>query len=299
MSIATVPTLVVPLQKTLGPDTESRYKAITDTKSVVEFLDKSRSATSRTNTTSTAPAPALAPATIAFSEASSRIIDEILHSEGGSPNTLLYMNARDDASLQALAKALVPFLASRQHALESYLSEAESGTTPISEKTKAFWKEKKDATGNLLDIMLQADKTGAQLNETEKLARDGYFKNAKTVWEVELQDNLLKLNAEIVGPYSLGDQISIADLHLAAWLARIVVLSGGRINEEGDVVVTRVESHIGSGIQFTRGFAALPATGGAPRQDGGHPAYQSKLAVFWDAMRERSSFRKVYANGLY
>ena len=33
--IATVPTLVVPLQKTLGPDTESRYKAITDTKACV------------------------------------------------------------------------------------------------------------------------------------------------------------------------------------------------------------------------------------------------------------------------
>ena len=29
---ATVPTLVVPLQKTLGPDMESRYKAIQDSK---------------------------------------------------------------------------------------------------------------------------------------------------------------------------------------------------------------------------------------------------------------------------
>jgi hypothetical protein len=86
--------------------------------SVVEFLDKSRSAISRTHTTSSAPAPALAPATIAFSDASSKIIDSILHSEGTSPSTLLYMNARDDASLQVLAKALVPFLTSRQQALE-------------------------------------------------------------------------------------------------------------------------------------------------------------------------------------
>jgi hypothetical protein len=69
--------------------------------------------------------------------------------------------------------------------------------------------------------------------------------------------------------------------------------------DEGDIVIARVESHIGSEFHFTRDFAALPAAGGAPRQDGGCPVYQSKLAAFWDVMKERSSFRKVYANGLY
>lgn len=97
----------------------------------------------------------------------------------------------------------------------------------------------------------------------------------------------------------LGDQISIADLHLAAWLARIVVLSGGRISDEGDVAITMVESHIGPGFQFERNYAALPAIGATSRQNVTHPTYQSKLAVFWDAMRERSSFKKVYSNGLY
>jgi hypothetical protein len=171
---------------------------------VVEFLDKSRSAISRTHTTSSAPAPALAPATIAFSDASSKIIDSILHSEGASPSTLLYMNARDDASLQVLAKALVPFLTSRQQALEGYISEAASGTSPISEKTKAFWKDKKAATETLLDIMICADKTSAQLNQAGKLARDDYFTNARTCWEVELKESLVKLNSQIIGPYSLG-----------------------------------------------------------------------------------------------
>jgi hypothetical protein len=38
MPTATVPTLVVPLQKTLGPNTETRYKAITDTKVSVKLL---------------------------------------------------------------------------------------------------------------------------------------------------------------------------------------------------------------------------------------------------------------------
>lgn len=76
------------------------------------------------------------------------------------------------------------------------------------------------------------------------------------------------------------------------------MLSGGKITDEGDVAITKVENHIGSEFHFARDFAA-PAAGGAPRQDGGRPVYQSKLAAFWDAMKERSSFQKVYANGLH
>lgn len=179
---------------------------------MVEFLDKSRSAVSRTNTTSSAPAPSLAPATIAFLSTSTKIIDDILHSEGGSPNTLLYMNARDDASLKTLAKELVPFLTARQQALAGHLSESESGTTHISEKTKNFWKEKKAATSTLLDVMKEADKTSAELNETARAARNDYFANAKSYWEVALKENLVKLNGELIGPYALGEYFTIAAL---------------------------------------------------------------------------------------
>lgn len=76
------------------------------------------------------------------------------------------------------------------------------------------------------------------------------------------------------------------------------MLSGGRITDEGDVAITKVEAHIGSEFKFARDFAT-PLAGGAPRQDGNRPAYQSKLAAFWDAIRERASFKKVYANGLH
>jgi 23S rRNA G2069 N7-methylase RlmK/C1962 C5-methylase RlmI len=88
--------------------------------------------------------------------------------------------------------------------LEGYISEAEAGTLPISEKTKAFWKEKKAATDTLLDIMVHADKTSVQLDVAQRSARDDYLENAKTTWEVELNGNLVKLNTDIVGPYSLG-----------------------------------------------------------------------------------------------
>lgn len=178
---------------------------------IVEFLDKSRSAVSRTNTTSSAPAPALAPATIAFSATASKIIDDVLHSEGGSPNTLLYMNARDDASLQQLAKILVPFLTARSQALAGYISEGESGAVKASEKTKKFWLEKKAANDTLLSVMSQGDKPSSGLDASAKATRDEYFANAKQAWEVSLKDNLVQLNGELIGPYSLGKPVCLID----------------------------------------------------------------------------------------
>lgn len=73
------------------------------------------------------------------------------------------------------------------------------------------------------------------------------------------------------------------------------MLSGGTIADDGDVAITKVEARISPEFHFTRDFIN-PAGAG---QDGGLPDSQSKLAAFWDAMRERSSFKKVYANGLY
>ncbi|KZP31389.1 hypothetical protein FIBSPDRAFT_926046 [Athelia psychrophila] len=290
----TVPTLVVPLQKTLGPDTESRYRPITDTKAIVEFLDKGRSVMSRTNTTSDAPAPALAPATISFSSTSATIIDDILHSEGGSPNSLLYMNARDDAQLKALAVFLFPFLKSRHEALSGFIAEASNEQSHLSQKTKAFYVEKQTSTQTLLDVFSKADVATAALDATAKAAREDYFATAKTAWEADLKESLTKLNGEIIGPYCLvpapaGDQISIADLHLAGWLARIVSLSGGSISEDGDTVTAKVEAHIGGGFQFPK---EAPATGGAV---GARTTPQSKLAAFWDAIKDRPSFQRVYA----
>lgn len=92
---------------------------------------------------------------------------------------------------------------------------------------------------------------------------------------------------------TVGDQISIADLHLAGWLARIVSLSGGSITEDGDAVTAKVEKHIGGGFQFPKD---APATGGAV---GARATPQSKLSAFWDAIKDRPSFQRVYADGLH
>ncbi|KAH7925182.1 hypothetical protein BV22DRAFT_1195345 [Leucogyrophana mollusca] len=281
---ATVPTLIVPLKGSLVPDIESRYKAITDIKSLVEFLDKSRSATSRTHTTSAAPAPSLSPATIAFATTSAKIIDEI-HSSDVSPETLQHLNARDPASLQILAKSLAPTLKARQEALTGYLSDSEGEDAQISEKTRTFWKDKKTATETLLAVFTSAESSGDV---------DEYFAQAKKTWEAIMPRLLLQVNKDIIGPYVLGDQVSVADLHLSAWLTHVVKLSGGSITDNGDIVIKKLERHIGNGFIVPEDFLSIVVP--AQNETAEKPALRSRLAAFWDAMKERSSWQKVYGN---
>ena len=215
----TVPTLVVPLEKTLAPEIESRYKAIQDTKvpvkrlciryvnsytgqSIVEFLDKSRSVQSRTHTTSTAPSPSLAPATIAFSTVSNLVID-VLHSQAADPNALFYMNARSEEELRTLAKNLLPFLTGRRDALAKLLADSDAGLVQVSDKTKAFWQVKKLAADKFLQVFGDAEKSEADLSEEARLSRTEYLKSATAAW-TGLQDVLTTLNKEIIGPYVLG-----------------------------------------------------------------------------------------------
>ncbi|RDX55810.1 hypothetical protein OH76DRAFT_1396154 [Lentinus brumalis] len=296
---ATVPTLVVPLEKTLSAEIDSRYKAIQDTKSIVEFLDKSRSAQSRTHTTSTAPSPSLAPATIAFSVQSNQII-ELLHSPAADPNALFYMNARSEGELKELAKQLLPFVSGRRDALLKLLADSDSGAIQVSDKTKAFWQVKLIATEKFLQVYQDADKSEGELSEEARQARQEYLRSANSAWS-NLKDVLSALNKEIIAPFVLGDQVSVADLHLAAWLARIASLSGASVSDDGNTAVAKIEAHVGDSFSLSREFsvaearrrAGIPVTGVEPTER------QSKLAAFWDAVKERPSWKKVYGEGLH
>ncbi|KIK70956.1 hypothetical protein GYMLUDRAFT_149698 [Collybiopsis luxurians FD-317 M1] len=277
-SKATVPTLVVPLQKTLSEDVESRYKAITESKAIIEFLDKSRSSLSTTNTTSDAPAPALAPATLSFTSTCKIIIEDLIHSEDADPNNLLYMNARDQESLSRLADALLPLIKGKIASLETNLSEAQAGTIRASEKVVNFWKSKKDAAQVLLEVYENAAKPEAELDRHANTRRSDYFKIAKTAWEVTLPKILIRLNEEIIGPFALD---SLADPHLTAWLATVISLSGGSLNDSGATAIEKLSKHIGSSS-----VALKPG-----------PLARVKLPAYWDAVKERPSFKKVFANG--
>jgi len=291
---ATVPVLIVPYENSLTDGVESRYKALTETKTIVEFLDKSRSVISRTQTTSVAPAPVLSPATIAATTSCKVIIDDILHAEPANPNTLRYVNARDDASLLALANETLPSLKQRQETLTDYLSQADKETIRVSEKVKQLWTDKLDAINLILGVLVDAEKPQTALSEQAKANRIAFFKTARQAWETNLSQVLIQLSKEMVGPYTLGDQFSIADLHLAGWLTRVVKLAGGTGADDGNTVANKLEKYIGGGFAFPRDFITEQA-----RRENDKVDKQTKVGAFWDALRERRSWKNVYAEGLF
>jgi glutathione S-transferase len=98
-----------------------------------------------------------------------------------------------------------------------------------------------------------------------------------------------------------GDQISLADVQLGPWLARVAALSGAEFGDTGPVAVAKIEARIGSGFALPRDFEGMPETQRTPTvgNDAPHVVKQARLAAFWDAMRERPSWQKVYGSGLH
>ncbi|KIY62908.1 hypothetical protein CYLTODRAFT_383049 [Cylindrobasidium torrendii FP15055 ss-10] len=270
---ATVPTLVVPLENSLAEDEQSRYKALNSTRAIVDLLDKSRSAHSRTNTTSQAPAPSLSPATVSFSSTTNQLLD-LLHSPEADPNNFTFFSATDDASLDKVAQTAAPFLAAQRDTLVKLLADDQ---LKVSDNVKNFWREKKAARDTLLGFYTDSSTPTSSLSEEAKKTREEYFTMCKSA-RAAIKEILEKVTAEIIGPYVLGDQISIVDLHFAAWLTRILLSAGVGAKDEGAAAVNELEKFLGS--EFTA-------------------EQKSKLATVWESFKGRESWKKVYKDGLH
>jgi len=196
--------------------------------------------------------------------------------------------------------------------LNGYLAAAEEGKIHISEKVKAFWRTKLASHEELLRVL---EPIGS-----EELKKQ-YLEKANQVWQVGLKEVLEKVNKELVGPYALGDQLSLADIHLAVWLARIAHLSGALPSEDGNSVIEKIEGFVDT--KFVKDISIVeahrraglgpamkyPGTGAEGKPDGAVPqtiqpstdknSRQSRLAAFWEAVKERPSWKKVYEAGLH
>jgi len=304
---ANLPTLVVPLEKTLSPDIESRFKAITDPKKILEFLDNSRSARSHTHTTSAAPGPSLSPATIALSSVSTTLIN-LLHTPSADPEVISTTNPALLSSSSPPPEEFITSYGDIVATLEGYLAAAEEGKFHVSEKVKAFWRTKLTSHKELLQVL---EPIGH-----EELKKQ-YLEKANQAWQVGLKEVLEKVNKELVGPYALGDQLSLADIHLAVWLARIAHLSGALPSDDGNSVIEKIEVLVGTrfakdiSIVEARRRAGLGSTANLTEGKTGGPvpqtiqpstdksSRQSRLAAFWETIRERPSWKKVYEAGLH
>lgn len=79
------------------------------------------------------------------------------------------------------------------------------------------------------------------------------------------------------------------------------MLSGATPSEDGNAVLAKIEAHVGDGLTLMKEFsiaearrrAGIPAAGVEPTER------QSKLAAFWDSVKERSSWKRVYGEGLH
>lgn len=129
---------------------------------------------------------------------------DIIHSEIADPNKLFFLNARDDASLIRLSKGLLPFLSQKQKGLANYLHQAEAQTVQVSEKVKALWRDKLDAINTSMAVLLDAEKSEAQLDAQSKGSRLAFFEAAHQAWEINLKVVLTQLSNEMIGPFALG-----------------------------------------------------------------------------------------------
>jgi hypothetical protein len=127
-----------------------------------------------------------------------------LHDEVANPNTLRYVNARDQASLRKLAAELAPSLGQRQQALRGYISQAEKGSVHVSDKVMGLWGEKLEAITIILSVLEDAGKAPKELDEQREANRIAFFKTARQAWETNLSGVLTALSKEMVGPYTLG-----------------------------------------------------------------------------------------------
>ncbi|PWN39174.1 hypothetical protein IE81DRAFT_326803 [Ceraceosorus guamensis] len=278
---ATVPSLVVPLADTTSAEVDTKFRALNDSVAVLEFLDSSRSQQilDARGETGTAPAPMLAPATIEGKAASDALI-ALVHQDDADPNGLL-LAVRDEKELEAAVKGFHgTFVKGRFEALKTYRAETAAqakGPNPrdsaITERLLNWYDERLLADAPLYNTFIAGDST----------AQKAFIEQSINLW-VGLAKVLSTLEERLVGPLALGDQIALADIHLMAYLARIFqVAQGLPLAPKGDEILA-VDA------AFKHPAIAAKVT---------NAAVGPKVTAYWQALKQRPSFKQEYADGLH
>ena len=122
----------------------------------------------------------------------------------------MYMNARDAHALRALAPSKRHILTARRAAIAQLLADNQEARIRVSEKTRAFWEARKVATEKYLGVYDDADTPTEKLDDQARAKREAFLKDAAEAW-VRVRDVLTELNQELIGPYALGECLSLTD----------------------------------------------------------------------------------------
>lgn len=275
---ATLPTLVVPLAETITEEVDTKFRAITGAQAVIEFLDKSRTAQlldARGENGKVNPAPVLGPATVEAKATADRLI-AVLHADNVDPNALL-LSARNEAELTKQRSALQgTFCKNRYEALQRYRSETQSSFNSTEnprtqQQNSALVKWYDDKIAALAPLTkAYGDGDAAAVTEFVK-AGVQLWKNVGALVE--------QLEKEIQEPFILGGQISLVDLQVGAWLARVQGVAKGLYPNAKESIEALEQALQWEGL-------------GSDKHSVG-----PKVRAYWEQLLERPSFQEVYKDG--
>ncbi|UZJ51378.1 hypothetical protein CBS101457_000698 [Exobasidium rhododendri] len=276
----TVPTLVVPIAVTTGQEVDTKFRAIDNSIEIAQFLDSSRSQQilDSKGEDSSRPAPVLAPATIEGKAASDELIT-LVHSTAADGNAL-FLAARTEAEFETQRKGIQgTFCKNREAALKHYKEEAVASaggenprTAAMTEKLVKWYNDKTTELSPLHNVYLTP--TPANTEAFIALSRRNWSFIVDTLYAVE------KL---IAGPYALGDQVSLADLHLIPWLARLMAIASQAEGEKDEVVA--LEKALSHDCLATHALAKR--------------GLGVKIKTYWTNVKTRPSYEAVYGSGLH
>jgi len=318
-----VPTLVVPLDRYIGPEIESKFRPVHDVSKILEFLDKSRTAFSKTHTTSHNAAPTLAPATIdALSK--SNVVIKLVHSEHLEPE-FLYLSAQTHEELVQKAKGEQgAWLRNRFAALKRAFGPASGGSgedalpPSLGIRARAALELKENVYEGYLKVYEAAASGAADATQT-----DAFLKLSKKAWEVDVKAALELVEKEIkISHVAAGEERgtghhgSISPFSNLGATATTTHSSGANAPAPGanDSETKRGAFILGehlclADLHLFPWLARIVSMSGGDLSPSGLEKVKAKLGEhaiigervkeFWGAMLERPSVQKVYANGVH
>ncbi|KIO27834.1 hypothetical protein M407DRAFT_14828 [Tulasnella calospora MUT 4182] len=314
-----VPTLVVPLDRYLGAEIESKYKAISDVSKILEFLDKSRTPISKQGTISHSPAPALAPATIDAQSKSNTIIS-LVHSTPLDLE-LLSLAGKTPEEVAELAKGEQgTWLKRRAEKLAAALAHDPTAASPDPNNPAPVLTAKSRA---LLEPRLALYKTIGVIYDSPTAgdaAAQDFFNKSKTVWEVDVKAALEMMESTIkqshvasgeeginatgtaVQDSATGHVVSVAAANDAAAEAeshnREAQHPGGLLlGEQLCLADLHLFVWLAHAVHLSRGDLSPGGIDKLGERTGA--AIPPRVKAFWEAMVPRESVKKVYPDGAH